>query len=120
MMKTVLMATAAILTMTGAASALDFGSTNLQLNSTIVAEYDTSVEEYTTTYTPELRYIPVEGLSVYAETDFDLQDIEFAGATIGAEYYPGVAKLDLVTYVKSTSDADFNFDGAIIGAELNF
>lgn len=120
MMKTILMATAAVVTMTGAASALDFGSTNLQLNSTIVAEYDTNVEVYTTTYTPELRYTPVEGLSVYAETDFDLQDIDFVGATVGAEYYPGVANVDLVAYIKSTSDADFNFDGAIIGAELNF
>jgi hypothetical protein len=56
---------------------------------------------------------------VYVSTDVDLQDIVFAGSTVGVEYYP-TGKLDLVTYVKSTSDADFNFDGAIIGAELKF
>ena len=119
MMKTTLMAAVAVLTMAGAASALDFGS-NLQLNSTVVAEYDTTAEVYTTTYTPELLFVPAEGLSVYMNTDFDLQDVDFAGVTVGAEYYPGVANIDLVTYIKSTSDADFNFDGAIIGAELNF
>ena len=120
MMKTTLMAAAAVLAMTSMASAVNFGSTNLQLNNDIVVEYDTAVELWTTTSTPELRYIPAEGLSVYISTDVDLQNIDFAGATLGVEYYPGITNLDLVTYVKSTSDADFNFDGAVIGAELKF
>ena len=119
MMKTTLMAAAAILAMTGMASAANIGS-NLQLNNDVVVEYDTAVELWTTTSTPELRYIPAEGLSVYISTDVDLQNIDFAGATLGVEYYPGISNLDLVTYVKSTSDADFNFDGAVIGAELKF
>lgn len=120
MMKTTLMAAAAVLAMTGMASAVSFGSTNLQLNTGIVVEYDTTVELWTATSTPELRYIPTEGLSVYINTDVDLQNIDFAGATVGVEYYPGISKFDLVTYIKSTSDADFNFDGAIFGAELKF
>lgn len=120
-MKTFLLTATAVLALTaGSAFAVDLGTSNFQLNSSLVAEYDTNVELWTTTYTPELRYIPIEGLSMYVSTDVDLQDIDFAGATVGIEYYPNIAKLDLVTYIKSTSDADFNFDGAIIGAELKF
>jgi hypothetical protein len=121
MMKTFLLTATAVLALTaGSAFAVDLGTSNFQLNSDLVAEYDTSADLWTTTYTPELRFIPVEGLSVYVSTDVDLQDVNFAGAEVGIEYYPDIAKLDLVTYVKSTSDEDFNFDGAIIGAELKF
>ena len=120
-MKNFLLTATAVLALTaGASFAADLGSSNFQLNTDLVVEYDTNVDLWTTTYTPELRYIPIEGLSMYISTDVDLQDIDFAGATVGIEYYPNIAKLDLVTYVKSTSDADFNFDGAIIGAELKF
>ena len=120
-MKNFLLTATAVLALSmGSAFAADLGSSNFQLNSGLVAEYDTSVELWTTTYTPELRYIPLEGLSMYVSTDVDLQNIDFAGATVGIEYYPNIAKLDLMTYVKSTSDADFNFDGAIVGAELKF
>jgi hypothetical protein len=115
-----LTATAVLALTAGSAFAVDLGTSNFQINSGLVVEYDTNVELWTTTYTPELRYIPVEGLSVYVTTDVDLQDIDFAGAEVGIEYYPDIAKLDLVTYIKSTSDEDFNFDGAIIGAELKF
>lgn len=118
MMKTFLMTAALALTV-GSAFAADLGTTGVQLNNDIVVEYDTSAELWTTTATPELRYVPAEGLSVYVSTDVDLQDIDFAGATVGVEYFP-TGKFDLVTYVKSTSDADFNFDGAVIGAELKF
>ena len=120
MMKTFLMTVTALVLATGSAFAAELGKTGVQFNNDIVVEYDTSVDLWTTTYTPELRFIPVEGLSVYVSTDVDLQDVNFAGAEVGIEYYPDIAKLDLVTYVKSTSDADFNFDGAIVGAELKF
>jgi hypothetical protein len=121
MMKTFLLTAAAVLALTaGSAFAADLGTTDFQLNSELVVEYDTNVELFTTTYTPELRYIPIEGLSMYVSTDVDLQDVGFAGAEFGVEYYPDIASLDLVTYIKSTSDADFNFDGAIVGAELKF
>jgi hypothetical protein len=119
MMKTFLMAVTALVLAAGSAFAVDLGKTGVQLNNDIVVEYDTSVDLWTTTATPELRYVPAEGLSVYVSTDVDLQDVVFAGATVGVEYYP-TGSLDLKTYVKSTSDADFNFDGAIIGAELKF
>ena len=120
MMKTVMIAAAALSAMATMASAAELGATGIQLNADIIAEYDTGVELWTTTYTPELRYIAAEGLSMYVSTDVDLQDVDFAGATVGVEYYPGIKNVDLVTYVKSTSDADFNFDGAIVGAELKF
>lgn len=120
-MKTFLLTATAVLALTaGSAFAVDLGISNLQFNSDLVVEYDTKAELWTATNTPELRYIPSEGLSVYVSTDVDLQDIDFAGATVGVEYYPDIANLDLMTYVKSTSDADFNFDGAIVGAELKF
>ena len=120
-MKNFLLTATTILALTaGASFAADLGASNFQLNSDLIAEYNTSSELWTTTYTPELRYIPLEGLSMYISTDVDLQDVNFAGATVGLEYYPNIAKLDLVTYIKSTSDADFNFDGAIVGAELKF
>lgn len=118
-MKTFLMTAAALALTVGSAFAADLGKTGIQLNTSIVAEYDTTAKLYITTYTPELRYVAADGLSVYANTDVDLQNIGFVGATFGLEYYP-TGKLDLLTYVKSTSDADFNFDGAIIGAELKF
>ena len=120
-MKTFLLTATAVLALTaGSAFAVDLGKSNFQFNNDLVIEYDTKAELWTTTNTPELRYFPVEGLSMYISTDVDLQDITFVGATIGLEYYPNIAKLDLMTYVKSTSDEDFNFDGAIIGAELKF
>ena len=118
-MKTFLMSAAVLALTVGSAFAAELGSTGIQFNTDIVVEYDTSVELWTTTSTPELRYIPAEGLSVYVSTDVDLQNIDFAGATVGVEYYP-TGKFDLMAYVKSTSDADFNFDGAVIGAELKF
>jgi hypothetical protein len=121
MMKTFLLTATAVLALTaGSAFAVDLGTSNLQFSNDLVIEYDTKAELWATTNTPELRYIPLEGLSMYVSTDVDLQDIDFAGATVGIEYYPNIAKLDLMTYVKSTSDADFNFDGAIVGAELKF
>lgn len=119
MMKTFLMTAAALAFTAGSAFAVDLGKTGIQMNDDIVVEYDTSTELWTTTATPELRYVPAEGLSVYVSTDVDLQDIDFAGATVGVEYFP-TGSLDLKTYVKSTSDVDFNFDGAVIGAELKF
>ena len=116
-MKTFFMTAAALALTAGSAFAVDLGKTGIQVNNDIVVEYDTSVDLWTTTATPELRYVIADGLSAYVSTDVDLQNIDFAGATIGAEYYP-TGSLDLKTYVKSTSDADFNFDGAVIGAEL--
>ena len=119
-MKKLLLATAALLALGSAAGAVDLGQTGVQLNSTLVVEFDTTADLWTTTYTPQLRYVIADGLSTYIETDYDLQDIDFTGATVGLEYYPGIGKLDLMTYVKSTSDADFEFDTAIVGAELKF
>lgn len=119
-MKTVMIATAALLAFASAASAVDLGKTGVQLNSQLVVELDTEDSVWTTTYTPQLRYVIAEGVSTYIETDYDLQDINFTGATAGVEWYPGVHNLDLVTYVKATSDEDFKFDAVIVGAELNF
>ena len=113
-------AVAALAVSATAASAFDVGSTGLQFNNKLVTEYETKAEDFSLAYTPELRYIPLEGLSVYVKSEFDLKDPNFAGATVGVEYMPGIDSLDLVTYVKSTSDKDFNFDGVVIGAELNF
>ena len=118
-MKTFLMSAAVLALTVGSAFAAELGKTGIQLNTSISAEYDTTTKLWTTTSTPEFRYVAAEGLSVYVNTDVDLQNIGFAGATFGLEYYPS-GKLDLLTYVKSTSDADFNFDGAIIGLELKF
>lgn len=120
-MKTFALAAVAVLAMSAtAASALDIGSTGLQFNNKVVSEYTTNSEDFSLGYTPELRYIPLEGLSVYVKSEFDVEDPNFTGATFGVEYMPGVASLDLVTYVKATSDQDLNFDGVVIGAELNF
>lgn len=118
-MKYAILAAAFALTAT-AASAFEIGDTGLLVNNSIVAEYDTSTEVLATTYTPELRYIALEGVSIYMNTEFDLQDPAFNGVTVGAEYAPGAGELDLITYVKATSDADLQFNGVIVGAELNF
>lgn len=119
-MKISIMAAVAAIAFTAtAASAIDLGQTGIQFNSDVVAEYNTGTEDFIATYTPELRYIPLDGLSVYAKTDLNLENIDFTGMTVGAEYVPA-GKLDLVTYVKSTSDADFNFDSVTVGAEFKF
>jgi hypothetical protein len=120
-MKKYFLMTAAAFAMTATvATAMDIGSTGVQFNSDLVAEYNTDSEVFATTYSPELRYIPLESVSMYVSTDLDLQDIDFTGATVGVEYAPGVAGLNLVAYVKSTVDSDFEFSGATIGAELKF
>lgn len=120
MKMTVLAAVAALAMTATAASAFEIGATGLQLNNDFVAEYNTGTEVFTTTLTPELRYIPMESVSVYASTAFDLQDPAFNGVTLGAEYVPGVGGLNLVTYVEATSDADFNFDAVTLGVEFKF
>lgn len=117
---TVLAAVAALALTATAASAFELGSTGIQFNNDFVAEYNTGTEVFTTTLTPELRYIPMESVSVYVSTAFDLQDPAFNGVTVGAEYIPGVNGLDLTTYAKATSDADLNFDAVTLGVEFKF
>lgn len=117
---TVLAAITAVVLTTTSASAFEIGATGIQLNNDFVAEYNTGTETFTTTLTPEVRYIPMESVSVYASTELDLQDPAFNGVTIGAEYVPGLGNLDLTTYAKTTTDADFNFDAFVVGVQLSF
>lgn len=120
-MKNTILAAAAALAFTAtAASAFELGSTGLQFNNDFVAVYNTDTEVLSTTLTPELRYIPMESVSVYVSTAFDLQDPVFNGVTVGAEYIPGVDGLDLTTYVKATSDSDLKFDAVTLGVEFKF
>lgn len=120
MKMTVVAAIAAFALTATAASAFEIGATGVQLNNDFVAEYDTGTEAFTTTVTPELRYIAMESVSVYASTALDLQDPSFNGVTFGAEYVPGFGNLDLTAYAKATSDADFNFDSVTLGVEFKF
>lgn len=129
-MKKILLATAAIFAMASSASALDFGN-GLALDTELVSEYNTDTTTFTSTLTPRLGYAPVEGLSVWAETDLAIYDgtdfisfdsSAFEGAVIGATYVPNVdlGPASVEAYIENNFDGDFGYVDSIIGLSLSF
>ena len=131
-MKTFLMTAAAVLALSaGSASALDFGTTGVALNTEVTSEYNIDTELFTVVTTPELAFSPMEGLGLYVNTDLTLYDgtdvmvfdeSAFTGLTVGATYVPNVSlgKTSVELYIKSNFDADFVREDTLIGATLSF
>lgn len=131
-MKTFLMTAAAVLALSaGSASAFDFGTTGVALNTEVTSEYNIDTELFTVVSTPELAYSPVEGIGLYVNTDLTLYDgtdvlmfdeSAFTGLTVGATYVPNLSlgKTSVELYIESTFDADLNRESAVIGATLSF
>lgn len=117
-MKKILLATAAMFTFAGAASALDFGN-GLALDNEVHAAYEVNAEATTLEYTANLNYVFAEGAVVYAETVVDLEDIGYNGLELGVTYLlPTAAEVELGAYV--TYDADWNNDQIVVEATLSF
>ncbi len=129
-MKKILLATAAIFAMASSASALDFGN-GLALDVELVTEYNTDSSTVTSVLTPTLGYAPIEGLSVWAETDLSIYDGSdfislsgdaFEGAVLGATYVPNVdlGKASVEAYLENNFDGDFEYVDSIVGLSLSF
>lgn len=125
-----LMATAAVLAMASSASALDFGN-GLALDTELVSEYNTDTTTFTSVLTPRLGYAPIEGLSVWAETDLAIYNgsdfisfdsSAFDGAVLGATYVPsfGLGKLGVEAYLENNFDGNFKYVDSIVGVSLSF
>lgn len=125
-----LMATAALVAMTSAASALDFGN-GLALNTDLVTEYNTDTSVVTSILTPRLGYAPIEGLAVWAETDIAIYNGDhfikfdsttFEGAVLGATYVPNVnlGTASVEAYIKNNFDSSFEYVDSIVGVSLSF
>lgn len=131
-MKTFLMTAAAVLALSaGSASAFDFGTTGVALNTEVTSEYNIDTELFTVVSTPELAFSPIEGLGLYVNTDLTLYDgtdvmvfdeSAFTGLTVGATYVPNISlgKTSVELYIKSTFDADLLRTDAVLGATLSF
>ena len=130
-MKTFLMTAAALALSAGSASALDFGTTGVALNTKVTSEYNIDTELFTVVTTPELAFSPMEGLGLYVNTDLTLYDgtdvmvfdkSAFTGLTVGATYVPNLSlgKTSVELYIESTFDADFVREDTLIGATLSF
>jgi hypothetical protein len=129
-MKKFLLATAAMLAMTSAASALDFGN-GLALDTELVTEYNTDTTVFTSVLTPRLAYAPIEGLGIWAETEVAIYDgedfisfdgIPFEGAILGATYVPNVdlGPASVEAYIENNFDGDFGYVDSIVGVSLSF
>ena len=129
-MKKFLLATAAMLAMTSAASALDFGN-GLALDTELVTEYNTDTTTITSVLTPRLAYAPIEGLGIWAETEIAIYDGEdfisfdgfpFEGATLGATYVPNLdlGPASVEAYIENNFDGDFGYVDSIVGLSLSF
>ena len=129
-MKKILLATAAVFAMASSASALDFGN-GLALDVELVTEYNTDTTTATSVLTPTLGYAPIEGLSVWAETDLAIYNgsdfisfdsSAFEGAVLGATYVPsfGLGKLGVEAYLENNFDGDFGYVDSIVGVSLSF
>lgn len=125
-----LMATAALVAMTSAASALDFGN-GLALNTDLVTEYNTDTSVVTSILTPRLGYAPVEGLAVWAETDIAIYNGDhfikfdsttFEGAVLGATYVPNanLGPASVEAYIENNFDSSFEYVDSIVGVSLSF
>jgi len=116
-MKNVLLAAVAVLGLAGVAStasAFDLGY-DFALDNTVAAEYNVTTEELAVNYTANLNY-SYDDFSVYAETVFDLQDIDFGVAELGVEY----SAEGVTLYGYTTVDADVNWGDFYVGASLEF
>jgi hypothetical protein len=129
-MKKFLLATAAMLAMTSAASALDFGN-GLALDTELVTEYNTDTTVFTSVLTPRLAYAPIEGLGIWAETEVAIYDGEdfisfdgfpFEGAILGATYVPNLdlGPASVEAYIENNFDGDFGYVDSIVGVSLSF
>jgi hypothetical protein len=129
-MKKFLLATAAVLSMTSVASAMDFGN-GLALDTELVNEYNTDTTTITSVLTPRLAYAPIEGLGIWAETDIAIYDGEdfisfdgfpFDGATLGATYVPNLdlGPAAVEAYIENNFDGDFGYIDSVVGVSLSF
>ena len=129
-MKKILLATAAMLAMTSAASALDFGN-GFALDTELVTEYNTDTTVFTSVLTPRLAYAPIEGLGIWAETDLAIYDSDkfisfdrsaFEGAVLGATYVPNIdlGPASVEAYIENNFDGDFGYVDSIVGLSLSF
>lgn len=129
-MKKFLLATAALLALTSTASALDFGN-GIALESELATEYNTDTTVFTSILTPRLGYAPVEGLSIWTETDIAIyngdnfikfDDTTFEGAIVGVTYVPNVdlGKVTAEAYIENNFDNNFEYVDSIVGVSLKF
>ncbi len=129
-MKSIMLATVALFGFVGAAAALDFGN-GLALDTDLVSEYNTETTVFTSTLTPHLGYAPIEGLSIWAETDIAIYNGDhlikfdgdtFEGATIGITYVPDIdtGNVSVEAYVENNFDGDFKYTDSVVGVSLSF
>jgi hypothetical protein len=129
-MKKFLLATAAVLSMTSVASAMDFGN-GLALDTELVTEYNTDTTVFTSVLTPRLAYAPIEGLGIWAETDIAIYNGDhfikfdsttFEGAVLGATYVPSVnlGKVSAEAYLENNFDGSFEYIDSVVGVSLSF
>lgn len=89
------------------------------LDNTVTAEYSVETEVFTTLYEAEVNYAFDNGVLAYAQTEIDLQDVDFNGLDLGLEYVP--AELDQLTLTTEVQfDSDLNYSDVVLTAEVKF
>lgn len=113
--KTLAVATLAVLGMATAAQAIDLGY-GIALDNTVAGEYNIDTEAFTLDYTANLNYTVVDGVVVWAEMSVDIQDPAYDGVSFGADW----SMDNISAYVKSNYSADNEFGDVLVGASLSF
>lgn len=113
--KTLAVATLAVLGMATTAQAIDLGY-GIALDNTVASEYNVTTETLTIDYTANFNYTVVDGVVAWAEMSFAVQDIAYDGVDFGATW----SMDDLSAYVKSSYTVDNEFGDILVGASLSF
>lgn len=120
-MKKIILAAFAAFALAGQASAFELGKTGVFLDNTTTLEYSLENSDWnTTTHELNLNYtLENAPLTVYALTEVDLRDVEFAGLEVGVDYFVERAG-DLTLNAAIRTDANLDYTDAVIGAEFKF
>ena len=117
-MKNVLIVSALLATLATPSLAFDLGR-GFVLDNTVTAEYSVETDVFTSIYEAEVNYVFDNGVLAYAQTEIDLQDIDFTGLNLGVEYAP-VAFNELTLNTEVQFDSDLNYSDLVLTAEVKF
>lgn len=117
-MKNLLITSAVLALFATPSLALDLGN-GLAWDNTVTAEYSVETEIFTSVYETEFNYSFDNGLVAYAQTEIDLQAVDFTGLDLGLEYVP--AKFNKLTVTTEAQfDSDLNYTDVVLTAEVKF
>lgn len=121
MMKSVMIAAAAIFGFAGTAMAFELGQTGVFLDNTTTAAYSVEAGEFTASHEFNLNYDLSDKATVYALTEVDLGNPEFAGLEVGIDYRVWSQNANEVNLNgRVLTDANFNYTDAIVELEIKF